>query len=89
MPLEGFASRGFCLERVFVEKIQNLTCRFLVVNQVHYKDPGMVVEGKESYFKQLAETNLASKSFLAGLGRRKFKAQRSLFAGLSGQIQAS
>ena len=39
------------------------------------------LEGKENYFKQLAETSLASKGFLAGLGRRKIKARRSLFSG--------
>ena len=47
MPREGFS-----LERIFAEKIQNLTCRFLVVNQVHYKGPSIVLEGKENYFKQ-------------------------------------
>ena len=31
-------------ERIFPEQIQNLTCRFLVVNQVHYKDPSMVLD---------------------------------------------
>ena len=57
-PREGFALRGFCpredsfpredfgRERVFPEQIQNLTCRFLVVNQVHYKDPSMVLDGE-------------------------------------------
>ena len=71
LPREGFSlERVLCLERVCclerVWQIQNLTCRFLVVNQVHYKDPSMVWDGKESYFKPLTETSLASKGFSAG-----------------------
>ena len=45
LPREDFVPReGFSLERIFAEKIQNLTCGFLVVNQVHYKGPSMVLD---------------------------------------------
>ena len=60
------ASRGFYPREDFAEKIQNLTCRFLVVNQVHCKGQSMVLERKENYFEPRAETSLASKGFLAG-----------------------
>ena len=45
-----FASRGFLpredsgRERILAKQIQNLTCRFLVVNQVHCKGPSMVLD---------------------------------------------